>query len=847
MVKKHHFLYITASHLDLYWLGTPKTCLERGAQVIRAYLEECRRNSERTYLIETTIFADYFLWRFPEYRNLFMRLYREGRLEIGACYVDRYENGTSGECLVRQLLAGQSWCKRVLGDYQPFVTHPDLPAYTPQTAQIHAKSHVQLYLTSRKAFPKGGVFRMRAPDGTETLHCHFVRGYGFFELEDLSWKMSESSKGFPGGPAVLAGGAADLAGPETFVERFGRPLEAFVEGYRKKYPNSTFSYGSLRDILNHFGKRRLPVRSGEVPSVWGSLKPLFPQFVEKQKRLENTLLEAEFLECLCTTLLGRSTVPKHKPWRAQYDERVFFGRRHLIPKGHELDELWKMLLMTHDHNNAGWEGDLSDYQKLEMTDRGQDYANQIRNHGLNLLADDLPRQRGKGQPLLLFNFLPWDRGDIAYLTLNKDQYSPERIELRHGAKGKRLSVQLESEDRTTFRIAVDVQSVPSVGFLPLRLVKTASPSGGEVGGGEISESPDAIRINNSFTDLRFTNSDGSLISWMDRSLQEQLIHESDLPFASLLGFRESGSDVSFRVDEGCPPEREKVERVSILNHGPLFTTLRVEGHIYQSRYEKDIVVYHTRRRVDIRLVLHWSGEQMVQLRMHFPFNLFCKDLHYDCAFYVNPKDNLMAGAGPFQPDEVEPDIFQRMREAVNWLDVACPDFGVTVASARTAYLIKNSTVEPILLRSVWSCGDPRYFYHRGGREEWRFVLMPHQGDWQRGGAFYRGAEATHPLAMHLTRPRRSFTRANVPRSCVRLTPTNVVLSAVKPAANRQGVVLRLYELEGRAAQCNLRLWKEFRHVWDADMLEQPQRLLKARGRSVVFRVRPHEIKTLLLE
>ena len=70
---------------------------------------------------------------------------------------------------------------------------------------------------------------------------------------------------------------------------------------------------------------------------------------------------------------------------------------------------------------------------------------------------------------------------------------------------------------------------------------------------------------------------------------------------------------------------------------------------------------------------------------------------------------------------------------------------------------------------------------------------------------------------------------------------------LKPATNRQAVVLRVYEMEGRAARCNLRLWKEFTRVWEADLLEQPQRPLKARGRSIAFRVRPYEIKTLLLE
>jgi len=52
--------YIPSSHLDLFWLGTYKTCLERGAEVIRQYLDRCAQTTAETFLLETVVFAEYF-------------------------------------------------------------------------------------------------------------------------------------------------------------------------------------------------------------------------------------------------------------------------------------------------------------------------------------------------------------------------------------------------------------------------------------------------------------------------------------------------------------------------------------------------------------------------------------------------------------------------------------------------------------------------------------------------------------------------------------------------------------------------------------------------------------------
>ena len=62
--------YIPTSHLDLFWLGSYKSCLARGVDVIRQYVDRCLESPEETFLIETAVFAEEFLRRYPEYHDL---------------------------------------------------------------------------------------------------------------------------------------------------------------------------------------------------------------------------------------------------------------------------------------------------------------------------------------------------------------------------------------------------------------------------------------------------------------------------------------------------------------------------------------------------------------------------------------------------------------------------------------------------------------------------------------------------------------------------------------------------------------------------------------------------------
>ena len=113
------FAYLPSSHLDLFWLGNYKSCLERGAEIIRQYVERCAEAAGETFLLDTVVFAEYFLQRHPELRDTFLQLVQEGRLEIGAAYVDRWETLILGESQIRNVQIGKRWCREASGSTIP--------------------------------------------------------------------------------------------------------------------------------------------------------------------------------------------------------------------------------------------------------------------------------------------------------------------------------------------------------------------------------------------------------------------------------------------------------------------------------------------------------------------------------------------------------------------------------------------------------------------------------------------------------------------------------------------------------------------------------------------------------
>lgn len=161
-----------------------------------------------------------------------------GRVEVGAAYIDRLEQLTTGESHIRNIQLGKRWCQEVFGLDNRLVTYPDLPGLIAQMPQIYHQAGIDYYITSRKLYPHGGVWRYRAPDGSTLLMLNYPRFYCYIAVSlsdiptDFIWPWTEpldlpaTLAGFPLGTVLINGGAGDLCERETFRDRYGLFLPA---------------------------------------------------------------------------------------------------------------------------------------------------------------------------------------------------------------------------------------------------------------------------------------------------------------------------------------------------------------------------------------------------------------------------------------------------------------------------------------------------------------------------------------------------------------------------------------------------------------------------------------------
>jgi alpha-mannosidase len=156
-----------------------------------------------------------------------------------------------------------------------------------------------------------------------------------------------------------------------------------------------------------------------------------------------------------------------------------------------------------------------------------------------------------------------------------------------------------------------------------------------------------------------------------------------------------------------------------------------------------------------------------------------------------------------------------------------------INEAKFGYDVSGNDIGVTIARSpVYAWHDPRelspdetYSYQDQGRQEFRYLLVPHAGDWRAAGLVRRSAELAQPAQAMLE----SFHEGPLPAesSFASISDGSVTVSAIKQAEEGTGdVVVRAHEFAGR---------------------EQRARIdLPVFGRTIEAEFRPFEIKTFLI-
>ncbi|MBZ0304256.1 MAG: hypothetical protein K8J31_31260 [Anaerolineae bacterium] len=789
--------YIPSSHLDLFWLGNYKTCLERGADVIKQYVERCREHPEETFLLETVVFADYFLQRYPECRADFLHLVAAGQIEVGAAYIDRWETLILGESQIRNVQFGKRWCQQVLDIDNPMITHPDLPAMIPQIAQIYSQANLKYYVTSRKVFRHGQVWRQQSPDGSTLLVLNYPSHYVFVimdasdvppELLKKLWmppiELEPVLEGFPLGTVPFAGGAGDLAGRETFRERYGQNLEDFITLYRRQYDDLKFEYTLPSRVLADYETQAgLPVLSGEIPSVWGVAPDEEVKFFQRDRQIEAALLTAETLAAAAEHLNLSWRPPAADSWQGTFFEQAFFARKDPIQPGQELTELWRMHVFTQDHNGGGQEGALSAFQKRVIQERCQQYIEELTAHTLAQLGRGL---NTSAEGVLIFN--PHGHAWSGPLTMEADNWLPEHDLVN--ADGQPLPVQHLDQGQ----VIIQAGDIPALGyrfyaFQPASTHQTTSLP-------QVERDAQTLRLSNGYLAVAVDLATGTLTQILDVAHGQDWGHDRA---GHLYTITESGRDIPTHVAEDAPVVEQSQASVGAVENGDLFTQVTISKRLLQCEVQQQLRLWHHEARLDLETRLFWWGAHHQQVRLGLPAVARKADIHYGSPFYGVGWTEVAEGAAPRNPDEVSPEEYERYREVQGWVHLRSAQGGLLISTSNPAFYHDDAYLEAVLLRSSPSCGDLRFFWENAGEQVYQFILRPTDADWQTADAQRQAANDFRlPVAHRVTGE-----AGPLPLENSLLQVDGALLSALYPGQDPGQTVARFYETKGASAHVTL--------------------------------------------
>ena len=796
------FAYVPSSHLDLFWLGSYKTCLERGAHVIKTYLDRCLATPDETFLLETTVFADYFLRKYPEYRVPLLDLIQAGRVEVGTVYVDRWEHLVPGESHIRNIQFGARWSRENLGLQNRLATHPDLPGLIPQTSQIYAQAGVEYYVTSRKVFEDGAVWRHRSPDGTSLVYLNWPKHYMYFPLAaaDLSresdgWGASAidadaSHKGFPLGIIPVNGSAADLTDPETFKERYGDYLWNLVAANRATYPQYEFAYTVPSTVLEPYRElETLPVLEGEVPSVWGVACDEEVAFFRLNRLAEQRLLAVETLVVILDSL-GVSWRPESvATWQGTFYESAFYETKDPIATGHELTELWRMQLFSEDHNGGGYEGVLSTFQKRVMQQRILQYTGEILETGLQGIG---ARLSASITGALLFNSQGTAWSGPITLSVPTSLWDAGLRPL--GADGEPLPAQLDT--MATARdghvaVAVELEAVPSVGYAVVPFGEVAPFD--SIDSQDVVVRPDdkMLFLTDAF-ELKIDPATGEIMRLHDR---RRNVDWAARAFGGLRALREIGSDVTLRLDTEAESVDSTFTSIEILESGPVFTRIRIRRSLLDASVRQDITLWSRDERIDFETSINWWGAHNWQIRLVLPSVPDRAAISYGTPFYGSNWEAVAKGAAPRNPDEILVEDYPRYREVQQWLHLNDGDAGLGIVTQHPGFVHADNGLEAVLMRTSPSCGDARYFWENAGEQIYRFSFVATGSRWQEAGMIQIADRVLRPPVTQWIQSNGDGDLASS-GSFLQVESETALLSSLAPNADGNGFFARVFEAGG---------------------------------------------------
>lgn len=823
-LAKGNILIFTTTHQDLGWLNHIDACIEdRDTLWLTPYLERLGKDLDFKMDIEQTSIVMEYLHRYPSKRDLFKKYVKEGRICIGATFIQPYEEMYGAEALARQFYYGSRWLKQNFDGYtSSSYFNVDVPGRTLQMPQIMKKAGIDNLVISRH---ERGAFYWGAPDGSKVMTYspgHYIFYYNVLAKNDTAaikdvakesilWhtKFNDVKKEKAVMPAMLnyelSWDRKPVNNCAVLADKWNQ-IHTIINaetGKKAKVKLPQFKYAIADEFFEDLGKSTSNLQShiGERPNVWLYIHgPSHERALTLSREGDVKLPMAEKMSSFLSLVEGNFV---------SYPTET-------------LQDAWKDKIYP-DHGWNGRNGLYTDNTFLRCYERALAKANLILNEQAIRLASLVNTESRLGYPMVVFNTNSSQRDAIVEAPLKFEKGYAYELKVVN-AIGEEIPVQCSNvvyysdnsiEKATVTYVAKNMMAHSLETYYVAPAEKKASRQ----------------RTGNFFENeyYRIDFVPGGIKQIYDKHLKVNLLNTDKFLGAEVITMRSIGNGAG-EFDAVQLPDMDGFDKTSnyedmweMIENGPVFAKFKIRTPIRDAVIEQTVTVYNQMKKIDFDVaLLNWKMKLYREYRLMFPLAMDDGKVAYEVPFgkLRVGQDELPGAAG--ERYNVENKL-QHPRGITNWLGASNQNFGVTLSSSvavadyidPTDNAVDYPILQPILLASRKSCHEAGNEYIQPGDHFYHFSLT---SDKMINEVF--GQSANEPL-LYVYRPNKSEKAVlSTSYSFVKSDNPNVVITTVKKCEDDESLIVRMYNKGENQENVHLQFCKFPKQIIHTNLIEE---------------------------
>ncbi|MDQ2887406.1 MAG: alpha-mannosidase [Chloroflexota bacterium] len=796
------------AHLDVAWQWPYWRTRQKIAHTVANVLALMDRYPDYHYSQSQPQVLQWLKEDVPELYARVKERVAEGRFEpVGAMWLEADCNLPSGESLVRQILHGTRFLQEEFGMTVQHIWLPDVFGYSAALPQIMRDCNIPVFMTTKISWNQFNrmpcdTFRWRGIDGTEVL-THFITApdlhsgttyytyNGPMRPEDMTGTWDNYRQQDINDRLLYLAGWGDGGGGPTEEQLERVQILADLPGFPQVRSGRADTF--FKELYARVWENpRLPTWVGELYLEYHR-GTYTSQARNKQanRRAELAYRETELLNA----------------WASLYG---------MPSRQEQLNEGWRIILLNQFHDVLPGSSIHEVYEDTErLYAHAFSIAQAIRDEALATLQQHIAASE---QDIIVLNSLLWERTDPLQLPASSTRHIP-------GAQSA------TDWDGNTL-LLIDSIRVPASGITVLAMDDGTRNSEPQAFCRASFQDDQTLLLQNAFYDLQF-DSHGNISRLYDKcadrdvlaegQVGNQLIAYEDRP----LNFDAWDIDL-FYEEKAYPLSAHSAFR--ILEEGPIRATVEIVREYLSSRITQRISLWRSSPRIDIATEIDWHEHQTL-LKAAFPLAINSTRATYEIQFGSVERPTHRNTSWDLARFEVC---------AHRWIDLSEGGYGVSLLNdSKYGHDVHDNIMRLTLLKSgIYPDAQADQGIHR-----FTYSLLPHVGDWRGAQTVRHAYELNVPLIALPGQAQSPASPGASGSSFIQTDCSHVVVETVKPAEDRNGLIVRLYEAHNQRGGGTLSFATRLRSVQACNLLEEPLADIAVQGNSFSFEVKPFEIKT----